>query len=322
MHWLFDTSETFLSRCGAGCSGWPLAKLKEGNLSSQSSLAHIKQWYENNKHSAGYKRVNKLGDILNSAIEKEQQANEQIELYSFVTHGSFDVDKHAPLIVSALENAQLDLAHLDAVLPMAKRVVKQRIEEAMSVAKSNGTDWLYAQIGDFHRYYSIVKIQEMSTGHFSSGDIGINALFSEPLPAHLLRYLTLADIQPNVDVVGTHYSTVGSSVQASYDLRLNQALDSLFTPSGELSKQLKQLDSVNQDFDWIAGRSCSINYEPLRSALKAVAKNSDLQLINPLSEWYKRLLRQQIFLFEAVAFSAAQQEQKNIRCTLSLNSIN
>ncbi len=322
LHWLFDTSESFLSRCGAGCAGWPVAKLREGNLSPQSSLTEIKQWYESNKYSAGYKRVNKLGDLLDTALEKEQQANEQIELYSFVTHGSFDLDKHAPLIVSALENAQLDLAHLDVVMPMAKRVVKQRIEKAMSVAKSNGSDWLYSQIGDFHRYYSIVKIQEMSTGHFSSGDTGVDSLFSEPLPAHLLRYLTLVDIQKNIDVAGTHYSTVGNSAQTSYDTRLNQAIDSLFSPSGKLNSQLKQLSLVNEDFDWIAGRSCSINYEPLRSALKAVAKDSDLQLINPLSEWYKRLMRQQIFLFEAVAFSAAQQEQKEIRCALSLNSIN
>jgi hypothetical protein len=109
---------------------------------------------------------------------------------------------------------------------------------------------------------------------------------------------------------------------ASYDTNLSQALDSLFTPRGELNNQLKQLSLVNEDFDWLAGRSCYINYEPLRLALKAVAKDNDLQLINPLSEWYKRLIQQQIFLFEAVTFSAAQQEQRNIRCTLSLNSIN
>ncbi|EAR57481.1 hypothetical protein SKA34_07843 [Photobacterium sp. SKA34] len=196
MRWLFDSSKEIVEECGSGnaCAAWSSSYLAGQQLSPHSSLQHIASWYESNNNSNLYvhsARLAKLDGLIRSALESEWQANHVNSFYSYIFPGSFDLEKHAPLIASALNVSGLDTTNLASALPLAKSVVKTRLSEAMSVADSNGEEWLLTQIGDFQRYLAIVHNQHNSTGHFASGEVGTTTLFSEPLPAHLLRYMTL-----------------------------------------------------------------------------------------------------------------------------------
>ena len=169
MRWLFDSSSALESECGGGnaCAGWSAEYLSKESLSRDSSLHHIANWHTRNKNSGYYvhsKRVEKLNSLIPEALESEWQANHIKGFYSYVYPDSFDLDKHAPLIASALGNSSLDITNLASTLGLAKGIVKTHITEALNLAEQHDEGWLNEQIGDFHRYVSIVHAQNTSTG--------------------------------------------------------------------------------------------------------------------------------------------------------------
>ena len=325
MRWVFDSSATLKAECGGGnaCAAWSSSYLEKENLSPKSSLHHIADWYESIKDS-GYnvhsKRVEKLEGLISSALESEWLATHVNGFYSYLYPGSFDIDKHAPLIASALKASQLNISHPASALPLAKSVVKNQIVAAMSVAESKGEAWLAKQIGDFQRYISIIHAQNMSTGHFASGEIGTTALLSEPLPAHLLRYMTL-DVYYNLDDSdSTYYSLDKSGEDMRYDVRLHASIDELFSATSALGKKIDLLVQMNENFTELPGRTCQIMYPPLREALFKVAGDESLYWLTPFSDWFNSVTRQQLELFSAIRFGVIKQNELRLPCDLSPNN--
>ncbi|PKF80072.1 hypothetical protein CW749_10315 [Vibrio sp. vnigr-6D03] len=325
MRWLFDSSAALEAECGGGnaCAAWSSSYLEKESLSRESSLHHIADWHERNKDSGYYvhsKRLANLEGFIRSALESEWQAAHVSGFYSYLYPGSFDLDKHAPLIASALKASNLNIRNLSASLPLAKGIVKNRILEAMSVADSNGEEWLASQIGDFQRYIAIVHAQNISTGHYASGEMGTTALLSEPLPAHLLRYLTL-DVYHNIDDIDSaYYYPVNGGEEVSYDARLHASINDLFNTNSKLGKKLDLLVQVNESFTNLPGRSCEINYPQLRDALFKVSGDESLYWLTPFSDWFDSVTRQQLELFSAIRFGVNKQNTLDISCDLSPNN--
>ncbi|WP_404971753.1 hypothetical protein ACI3L8_00565 [Vibrio campbellii] len=325
MRWMFDSSAALEAECGGGnaCAAWSPSYLAKENLSRESSLHHIADWHERNKDSGYYvhsKRLAKLEGFINSALESEWQATHVNGFYSYLYPGSFDLDKHAPLIASALKASNLNTSNLAAALPLAKSVVKNRILEAMSVADSNGEEWLAAQLGDFQRYIGIIHAQNISTGHYASGEMGTTALLSEPLPAHLLRYMTL-DVYYNIDdSESAYYYPANNGEDMSYDARLHASIDDLFNANSELGRKLDLLVQVNDNFTNLPGRTCMIMYPQLRDALFKISGDESMYWLTPLSDWFDSVTRQQLELFSAIRFGVIKQNELNISCDLSPNN--
>lgn len=190
----------------------------------------------------------------------------------------------------------------------------------MSVSDSNGEEWLASQIGDFQRYIAIVHAQNISTGHYASGEMGTTALLSEPLPAHLLRYLTL-DVYHNIDDIDSaYYYPANGGEEVSYDVRLHASIDDLFNTNSELGRKLDLLVQVNENFTNLPGRSCEINYPQLRDALFKVSGDESLYWLTPFSDWFDSVTRQQLELFSAIRFGVNKQNTLNISCDLSPNN--
>ena len=325
LRWLFDSSSALESECGSGnaCAGWSAEYLNKENLSRDSSLHHIANWHTRNKDSGYYvhsKRVEKLNSLIPEALESEWQANHIKGFYSYVYPDSFDLDKHAPLIASALRNSSLDINNLSSVLGLAKGIVKTHITEALNLAEQHDEGWLNEQIGDFHRYISIVHAQNTSTGHYASGEQGVTGLFSEPLPAHQLRYLTL-DTYKSIDgEQPSYYYSTNNYDEMSYDTRLHFSIDALFGSSSELANKLDQLKQVNARFTDQPGRTCLIVYPQLKDALMQVSANESLYWLTPVSDWFDSLTRRQFKLFSTIRFAVMKQNERNIGCDLSPNN--
>ena len=214
----------------------------------------------------------------------------------------------------------MNTSNLAAALPLAKSVVKNRIVEALSVADSNGEVWLTDQIGDFQRYISIIHAQSISTGHYASGEVGTTALLSEPLPAHLLRYMTL-DVYHNIDDSDSaYYYPANSGEEMSYDVRLHASIDDLFSANSDLGRKLDLLVQVNENFTGLPGRSCMIMYPQLRDALFKVAGDESAYWLSPISSWFGSVTRQQLELFSAIRFGVIKLNELNIPCDLSPNN--
>ena len=324
MHWLFDSTADLSGECEQfnGCAGWSGDYLNAQHLSRASSLHSIAQWYESIKNSSYYvhrKRVEQLGVLIPLALESEWKANHVKSFYRYIFPGSIDLDLEAPLIASALKNSNLNINNLEQSLPIAKGIVKTRLSEALSVAEQNGHNWLSAQIGDFQRYIAIIHTQANSTGHYSadkSGDIG---LFSEPLPAHILRYMTLDSYQTSDDNFTSYYSNLNEN-DLSYDARLHRSIDALFKVNSDLGEKIEQLIKTNSQFTRLAGRKCMIFYPQLQKELLQVSGDESLYWLTPLSSWFDNLTRQQLELFGALRFGVIKQNSLNIRCDLNPNN--
>ncbi|MFS1923053.1 hypothetical protein [Vibrio lentus] len=307
-HWLLDSTAQLGGKCtgGSSCAGWSPSYLQTVNLSRQSSLHYINNWHTNysgkyaNVHS---KRYQKLESLIAVALASEWQAKQAVEFFSFTYPGSADLETNAPLIYSALKSSSLDITDLQGnTLQLAKGIVKTRLAEAISVSDSNGIEWLHSQVGQFQRYTSIIHSQHISTGHYASGSEDVPALFSEMLPAHLMRYL-ISDIIPD-----------------SYDARLERSIEALFNPASELNQKLDSLSRTNESFTNKPGRSCLIYYPHLKSALLSVAEEEDLYWLSPISEWYDAVTRQQLNTFRALQSAVINQNTFGVPCDLSPNS--
>lgn len=322
LRWLFDSSSAIEPECGGGngCAGWSEEYLNKEHLSRDSSLHQIASWYARNKDDGYYvhnKRMNKLKSLIPAALESEWQANHLKGFYSYIYPDSFDLDKHAPLIASALRNSNLDITNLASALPLAKGIVKAQIAEATNTAKLHDEEWLNSQIGDFQRYIAIVHAQNTSSGHYSPQELGVTGLFSEPLPAHLLRYMTL-DTHQNMDNESqSYYYTTSDYDEMSYDTRLHFSIDALFDSNSELGNKIDRLMQVNTKFTDMPGRSCLIVYPPLKDALMQVSADEGLYWLTPFYEWFDSLTRQQFKLFSTIRFSVMKQNELNIGCELS-----
>ncbi|MBU2897738.1 hypothetical protein [Vibrio hepatarius] len=325
MRWLFDSSQAIDSECGGGngCAGWSTEYLNKEHLSRNSSLHHIANWYARTKNSGYYvhsKRRKKLESLIPQALESEWQANHIKGFYSYIYPGSFDLDKFAPFISSALKDSNLDVTDLAATLALAKGIVKTHIAEAVNTAEQQNEGWLNQQIGDFHRYISIVHAQNTSTGHYASGEPGATGIFSEPLPAHLLRYMILDQYQNINEEEPSYYYSTNNYAEMSYDTRLHFSIDALFGSNSVIAGDIQQLTQVNSIYTNMPGQNCAIVYSQLKDALMSVSANESLYWLAPVSEWFDSLTRQQFKLFSTIRFAVMKQNELNIGCDLSPNN--
>ncbi|WP_339386554.1 hypothetical protein [Vibrio caribbeanicus] len=297
-HWLFDSN--LGDECNSGCAGWHPSYLKKNGLSRQSSLDEIANWLNNYPYPDApvhRKRIQKLKQFMATALDQPKELARDDAFYSYRHPGLFDIEKYAPLIASALKSSSLDITDLSGhSLTLAKSIVKSVLLEASEKVAEQGSDWLHAQVGDFQRYLAIAYSQQTSTGHYdpSSSD----SLFSETLPAHILRYI------------------VSDQVPDNYDQRLTKSINSLFDSSGSLYRKLETLTSVNRGFSTQPGQNCLIPYSQLKKRLQDVAGDQDLLWLTPFSDWVDQLTRQQSHIFEVIRQSVIKQRNLGIQCSL------
>ncbi|MBU2898999.1 hypothetical protein [Vibrio hepatarius] len=281
--WLFDSRQQLGSDCigEQSCAGWSASYLAKENLSRTSSLDDIARWLASYSGRGQYvhrKRVEQLDELIEPALESEWKATQGRQFYSYVYPNSFDIEKYAPFIASALQNSTLDVANLSGnALPLAKGIVKSHMAEALELSKQNGANWLHSQLGDFQRYMAIVHSQRTSVGrHVSEMQDNAPVLFSEILPAHILRYL-ISDLIPD-----------------SYDARLLSSIDALYNPSSELGQKITTLVSMSRMFNEVSNSGCESNFIAWKEALLAISKDPSLHWLSPISTWLNNVTYQQL----------------------------
>ena len=136
--------------------------------------------------------------------------------------------------------------------------------------------------GDFSVGMAIVHSQRSSIGrHVSETQDDTTVLFSEMLPAHILRYL-VSDLIPD-----------------SYDARLFSAIDALYDPSSELGQKITTLVSMSRMFNDVSNSGCESNFIAWKEALQSISKDPSLYWLSPISTWlndvtYQKLTNQSI----------------------------
>ena len=307
--WLFDSRAQLGSECigERECSGWSSSYLAKENLSRTSSLAHIARWLADYSGRGAYihrKRLEKLDELIKPALESDWKATQGSQFYSYAYPSSFDMEKYAPLIASALKSSTLDVTNLSGnALPLAKGIVKSRLIEAVELGEQNGSDWLLSQVGDFQRYAAIVHSQHTSVGRHAPEMEETPVLFSEMLPAYILRYL-VSDLIPD-----------------SYDARLVNSINALYDPSSELGQKITQLVDVNQTLNDRSNRTCDINFMPLKETLLAISGDESLYWLSPISSWLDNLTRQQLTSQAVIGWGSRKQTEFGIECGISPNSL-
>ena len=297
-HWLFDSN--LGDECTSGCAGWHPSYLKKHGLSRQSSLDDIANWlssYPYPNAPVHKTRIQKLKQFMATALDEPKELARDNVFYSYKYPGLFDIEKYAPLIASALKSSSIDITDLSGhSLTLAKSIVKSVLLEASEKVAVQGNDWLHTKVGDFQRYLAIAYSQQTSTGHYdpSSSD----ALFSETLPAHILRYM------------------VSDQVPDNYDQRITKSINSLFDSTGSLYRKIEMLNSDNESFSAQSGQNCLIPYSQLKKRLQDVAGDPDLLWLRPFSDWFDQLTRQQSHIFEVIRQSVIKQHSLGIQCSL------
>lgn len=308
--WLFDSLGNECSGNNA-CAGWSASYLAKENLSRRSSLADIGKWLASYPSPNSYvhkKRLAKLKVQLPRALESEWQAALSSTYHSYAYPSSFNIEQYAPLIDSALKNAGLNLAILanpaqsDKVMPMFKSIVKTQIINAIEQSESSGNDWLNAQIGDFQRYAAIVHSQHTTTGHYAAEQAD-NILFSQPLPAYLLRY-----------------SAGISDLPAGYDGTLSASIDALYTQGSPLNQRIAEIGIAQEAIAAQIGRACDIDYSNLKQGLLNLSGSDTLSWLYPMSDWVDSLTREQLRLQAVINWGAKKQTDNSLSCQLSPNN--
>ncbi|WP_152432291.1 hypothetical protein [Vibrio aquimaris] len=305
--WLFDSRQQLGSDCigEQSCAGWSASYLAKENLSRSSSLDDIARWLASYSGRSLYvhrKRVEKLDELIEPALENEWKATQGSQLYSYVYPNSFDIEKYAPFIASALKNSTLDVTNLSGnTLPLAKGIVKSHMAEALDLSKQNGADWLHAQLGDFQRYMAILHSQRSSLGrHVSAMQDNTPVLFAEMLPAHILRYL-VSDLIPD-----------------SYDARLFGAIDALYDPSSELGQKITTLVSMSRMFNDVSNSGCESNFIAWKEALLSISKDPSLYWLSPISTWLNNVTYQKLTNQSIVEWGIMKQNDlgQDIHCSM------
>ncbi|PKG38912.1 hypothetical protein [Psychromonas sp. Urea-02u-13] len=303
--WLFDARNQLGSECTSEiqCAGWAKSYLARENLSRNSSLSDIAAWlanYSGRGANVHRQRLAKLDQLIAPALESEWKAKQATQFYSYAYPGSFDLQKYAPLIATALQDAPIDVTNLSGhMLPLAKSIVKARLLEAIELGKEKEAGWLISQVGDLHRYAAIVHAQNTTLGRTSAGMDESSVLFSEMLPAYILRYL-VSDLIPD-----------------NYDARLNNAITALYNPTSVLGQKITQLVSANQTLNSALNSTCTLNFSPLKEALVNVAADESLYWLSPISDWLDNLTRQQLMSQATIRWAMMKQAELGIECRLS-----
>ncbi|MBF4283659.1 hypothetical protein PL85_11325 [Vibrio anguillarum] len=299
--WLFGSDAQIKDECPHNCEGWNAGYLERQNISQHSSLSDISRWFADYSSSVSRYREIKLAELIPQALESEWQAIQLTQFLSYAHPGSFDLEKHAPLMASALKNSTLDLASLSGnSLQIAKEILKREMIEAINQSKQKGTDWLISQIGDFHRYAAIVHQQHTSTGH--ANDMPNDVLFTEELPGNVLRY-TISHLPPY-----------------NYDQKLDSSLRALFDPQSVLSERFSALANASNQLNNQPGRECYINFTPVKKALLDINSDSLLEWIAPIHELMSSLTSQQLEVQASIEWAVKQQSDRKVACDLSPNN--
>ncbi|MPY26581.1 hypothetical protein [Shewanella sp. YLB-07] len=313
--WLFASLGNECSGNNA-CAGWSQDYLAKENLSHNSSLADIAKWLAAYPSPNSYVHKNRLAKLkveLPRALESEWQAALSHSYHSYAYPNSFNIEQYAPLIDSALKGAGLNFSALvnpaqsDKVMPVFKRIVKTKIMDAMVQSETRGNEWLNAQIGDFQRYAAIVHAQHTTTGHYAPAQADHNTLFSQPLPAYLLRY-SISEV-PGI-----------SNLPAGYDGTLRASIDAMYTPSSSLGQRITEVSAAQDAVAAQIGRACDIDYTDLKQSLLNLSGNDTLMWLYPMSDWVDSLTREQLRLQAVINWGAQQQANNHLRCQLSPNN--
>ncbi|PNQ53880.1 hypothetical protein C1141_18885, partial [Vibrio agarivorans] len=94
----------------------------------------------------------------------------------------------------------------------------------------------------------------------------------------------------------------------------------LFKANSELGEKIDKLIQNNAQLTRLAGRKCMIFYPSIKKDLLQVSGDESLYWLNPFSEWFDSLVRQQLELFGALRFGVIKQNSLNINCDLSPNN--
>ena len=290
IRWLFDSD--LGNDCRGDCQAWSPGYLTQYGVHRGASLATIEKWlagYNGDIFGTVYHadRTVALKRLVPQAIAARWASDEWDKYQIFAHPTSVDLKGRSPEIYAGLIDAsERGATSVEALVASMKVTMKL----AMDLSETQNPLWLNQQIGDFHRYAVIAKLQRKTTGH---PDPALSSpLFNETLPANLLRFATgniandyrarlVQSLRMFLTASDTedwqaHYgSNPLSPLRISHaDGRRYQDIDSL-----NLVEQLAAIQVVTQAYRDTSPQGCDVNFAPLQQAFFAMSGNQNLQLL-------------------------------------------
>lgn len=332
--WLFDRD--LGGDCTGGslkCGGWNSGYLADDGVHRDASLRTIENWlagygdniFGDDNHSS---RIYGLKYLVPLAI-KARWRSEEWEKYHYFAHpSSVDIQATAPKIYAGLIQArERGATTVEALVASMKVTMKL----AMDFAETQEPAWLNEQIGDFHRYAVIAKLQRKTTGH--PDPASSTHLFNETLPANLTRFATgdiSRDYRARLELSLGMFLTATDPQdwQASYgtnaqtplrishvDGRRYQDIDAL-----TLAEQLAAIQVVTQEYIDRTEQGCDVDFAPLQAAFFAMSGNQNLQLLPFLPRFVHELGMGVDSLAFIQAIASSRMAELNLSCERSSNS--
>lgn len=292
--WLFGDVSGI---CSSDCNGWSQGYLNKFGVNSNASLYTIERWLVA-EYSGGSNRtrVGKLKQLVPRAIAAEWDAKGW-QTYRYFAHPySVDLKAHAPKVYKALEFA---IQHGSTTNAQLVSSVKRVMTGAYQTAHEQDPSWFERELGDFHRYLAIARLQRKTTGH--SNPASTTHLFNETLPWHLTRFASDVPAQRLTTALNTWLQSANTSNWVvEYDHHTTPPLT--ITPPNQqvlndepIAQQISALNSAIQTYRIYALQQRSkplrnaLDYTPLQSWVTNLSVNPSVVAVPFMSQWFEQV---------------------------------
>ncbi|WP_196349048.1 hypothetical protein, partial [Vibrio harveyi] len=183
----------------------------------------------------------------------------------------------------------------DQLVYAAKRVMTG----AYQTAHKQAPGWLERQFGDLYRYIAIARLQRKTTGH--SGLDPTTHLFSETLPAHLVRFASDAP-EKNLTTALNSWLQPANTSHWTVEYDSNTTPPLTITPPTQQAlseepvvQQISALESAMQTYSNLAMQQRSkplryaLDYTPLQSWVKDLSSNPSVIAVPFMSQWFEEV---------------------------------
>lgn len=292
--WLFgDVS----GDCTGDCARWHNSYLIKFGVHPNASLHTINKWLAAEyPRGGGRVRVGKLKQLVPQAIAAEWNAKGWQEYRYFAHPRSVDLRTQSPKVYKALEFAtQHGSITSDQLVYAAKGV----LTGAYQAAHEQAPGWLERQFGDLYRYIAIARLQRKTTGH--SGLDSTTHLFSETLPAHLVRFASDAP-EKNLTTALNSWLQPANTSHWTVEYDSNTTPPLTITPPTQQAlseepvvQQISALESAMQTYSNFAMQQrnkplrYALDYTPLQSWVKDLSSNPSVIAVPFMSQWFEEV---------------------------------
>ena len=244
-----------------------------------------------------------LRSLLPQAIAAQWERKDWQQYRYFANPYSVDIQHTAPKVYAALVQAQKQGANTAEELVS---IMKQTMKLAMDFSETQDSGWLTSQLGDFHRYAAIARLQQKTTGHTHPE---LNTyLFNETLPLDLTRFAT-GDISGNyITQLDQSLSALLQDVDISnwviryrddspspLEVRKVNGTKNVDIKNEPLAEQLAIISQVVNEYDQYAFQysrrplTHELDYNHLQELLFTIAGNVQLQDLPFMSQFIAQL---------------------------------